>query len=100
MVENSSNTFNNTLIDNGGFGNWTTTDCVIEYLESEYGEDRRHYITVAYALLFVLGSIANVSVGISLLRLHNTRVRLLMFNLCAADTMVVFVVMPLEMLKR
>lgn len=61
------------------------------------------YALVVYALLFLIAGVGNVSIFFSLCcaRRHRiSRVSLMIINLCLADMMVTFVIMPVEITWR
>ncbi|KAI1286074.1 Gonadotropin-releasing hormone receptor [Halotydeus destructor] len=76
------------------------SSCVEHYLDEEYGDRRRYYVIAMYTFLSLIGAIINVSVITSLLQIHSSRVKILMVNLCIADMVVVFVVLPMETIRR
>lgn len=78
----------------------TSSSCLESYLDEEYGHERRIYMIAVYCVLFVAGAISNISVLVTLLRLRSSRVKTLMINLCVADMVVVFVMIPMEIIRR
>lgn len=74
--------------------------CLDSYLDEEYGHQRRIYMIAMYATLFVAGALSNLSVLNTLLRVRSSRVKILMVNLCVADMVVVFVMIPMEIIRR
>lgn len=61
------------------------------------------YALVAYAILFFIAGVGNVSIFFSLCCAHRhriSRVSLMIINLCLADMLVTFIIMPVEITWR
>ncbi|RWS21512.1 gonadotropin-releasing hormone II receptor-like protein [Leptotrombidium deliense] len=64
-----------------------------------YDESRVFFIFI-YIVLFIIGGIGNITVLINLLvkKFRNSSVKLLMIHLAIADMIVIFIVIPLEII--
>ncbi|RWS00001.1 G protein-coupled receptor-like protein, partial [Dinothrombium tinctorium] len=78
---------------------YDTKHCMKSLFPPNYDE-RRVFFILIYVILFIIGGIGNVTVLIRLMvkKFRNSSVKLLMIHLSIADMIVIFILIPLEII--
>jgi gonadotropin-releasing hormone receptor len=81
---------------------WTAEDDGVEARSLEQSNDNARAVVAVYCVLFTVAAVGNLSVFITLVRARHrkSRISLLMSHLAAADLIVTFVMIPLEVAWR